>query len=146
MENGAYSSLARTNALAKHENISAASPDGTVIFIDRSLSRLLPAIWNKGMETRFSCGGGASTNPNYHENGTDLYGYIFFETEKCASAFMEETAVLYPTSIYPYFLETHGGIPNRIVRFDTRMIPMFETVFCPSEIGTRLESEPANVY
>ena len=150
MRNGASSrSLERTNLFAKHENISVQAPDGTPIFIDKTLGRLLPAIWDQGLQTLFSCGGGESTNENYPEPSPDLYGYIFFETETDAFSFMRATEMEFPPSIYPYFLESHGGIPNRIVRFDPRMIAIFETVFSPGLVDNGVhgtKKETLNAY
>lgn len=150
MRNGAAgSSLEQTNLLSKHENISVQAPDGTVIFIDKTLARLLPALWDRGLQTSFSCGGGESTNENYLVNHPDLYGYIFFETKTDAFSFMDAMEGNFPPSIYPYFLETNGGIPHRIVRFDPRMIAIFETVFCLGAVNREapdVERESLNAY
>lgn len=141
MRNGASSmSLARTNLYAKHANISVTSPDGTVIFVDEALGHLLPALWSQGYQTVFSCGGGQPTNENYLERDMDLYGYIYFEQEDDAVRFMQAAEDRFPPSVYPYFLETNGGITNCIVRFEPRMVSLFEDLFQPT--GFELPESP----
>ena len=136
MINGAAgNSLAETNLRTRHENISVTAPDGTVIFIDKDLGRLLPALWDKGFQTLYSCAGGVNTNKNNDLLPPDLNGYIFFETEKDARSFMEMVKPKFQPDIYPYFLDGKGGLPNMVVRFNTRMIPRFETVFCPEMVS-----------
>jgi hypothetical protein len=121
-------SLDQTQLWTSHQQVSAYAPDGMEIFVDKDIKELLEALWAQGYETIYSCSGGEPTNRPGKEN-PDSIGYIYFQTRDMAHRFMNAVEPSVPVAIHPYFLEFEGGLKDQIIRFETCMIPLFESVF-----------------
>lgn len=121
-------SLEQTQWWTSHRQVSAQAPDGMEIFVDEDIKDLLEALWMQGYETIYSCSGGEPKNHPDKEN-PDTIGYIYFQTRDMAYKFMREVEPGLPVATHPYFLEFEGGLKDQVVRFEARMIPLFESVF-----------------
>jgi hypothetical protein len=72
-----------------HLQVESKMPDGKTVEVDKEIESLLQAVWQHGLQTRYSCAGGVHGKPGDPEN----LAMIMFEGTDSAKAFVAASGV-----------------------------------------------------